>query len=455
MRYRLAVLIASALMLTACGNDIGERPAETSAAAVTGSVQTAGTSAQTTAKTTAVSETETESIADTVTETETGDDTVTETEKLTGTQADNGVSSEDASTGEDVPETSKAAELLAKMSVREKVGQLFLLRPDGLLHDDANDHAVRQMTDDLAEVLGKYPIGGVIMMSVNVQDPGQLTALNKGLQDASSIPLFICCDEEGGTVTRIAGKPGFDVRTFSSMSSVAGESGSEGAYEVGNTVGAYLKEYGFNLDLAPVADVNTNPFNIVIGSRAFGSDPGLAADCVSRYIDGLHENGIMSCLKHFPGHGDTLADTHIGMAKTEKTWDEIRKCELIPFVQSLDKTDMVMAAHISLPKVTGEDIPATLSEEILTGKLRDELGYEGVIITDSLAMKAIDSYYTPEEACVASVIAGSDILLSPYKPWECFEEVVSAVNDGRITVQRLDESVMRILSLKEKHGLLG
>ena len=386
-------------------------------------------------------------------------DSSSKTENVTtaDTTAASSAAEESISSINEVPSRplSKAEEILNKLSLREKVGQLFIFRFDSLIYNDNLDHQIQYVDDEFIRCFEKYPVGGFIALGANIASAEQITKLNKDVSDlCSNVKPFLCIDEEGGSVARIANSGVIDVPQFPDMNTIAAGGDVDKAYELGNTIGGYLKEYGYNLDLAPVADVNTNPLNIVIGSRAFGSDPEKASEYVSAVVDGLHENGIMSCLKHFPGHGDTAEDTHFGTAAVNKTWEEMKNCELIPFIGSLDKTDMVMAAHIIAPKVTGDDTPASLSYTLLTEKLRNELGFEGVIITDSLGMGAVNKYYTSEECCIAAIEAGADLLLKPAKDYEAFEGVLKAVEDGKITEERINESVLRILNLKEKYGLL-
>ena len=170
------------------------------------------------------------------------------------------------------------------------------------------------------------------------------------------------------------------------------------------------------------------------------------------YLDGLHTQDMAGCLKHFPGHGDTKDDTHSGYAAVYRTWDELLKCELIPFIDNLDKADCIMTAHVTLESISGER-PATLTSEIITGKLRDELGYKGVIITDALMMKAICDHYSSVEAAVLAIEAGNDILLMPDDYISAFNAILNAVKSGRISERRLDESVLRILDLKDKYKI--
>ena len=240
------------------------------------------------------------------------------------------------------------------------------------------------------------------------------------------------------------------------MGEIGASRDSENARRAGLTIGGYLKKLGFQLDFAPVADVNTNPDNPVIGERAFSGEPETAAEMVSAAIKGFHEAGIACCIKHYPGHGDTSADTHDGYASTDKSWQELLSCELIPFISGIDAgADLVMAAHISAPSVTGDERPASLSYELINVKLRGELGFEGVVATDSLAMGAVTLEYSPAEAALAALNAGADLLLMPESYREAYEGVLAALESGELPVSRIDESALRILRLKEEYGLLG
>ena len=260
--------------------------------------------------------------------------------------------------------------------------------------------------------------------------------------------MIFAIDEEGGSVSRIANTPTFQVPQFSGAGAIGAAGDPEKAREMGSAIGQYLRQYGFHLDFAPVVDINSNPDNIIIGSRSFGSDAQTVSTMANAMIDGLHSAGIMACIKHFPGHGDTSGDSHDGYVSISKSWEELLQCELIPFINALDKTDLVMAAHISTPYITGDGLPASLSPTMLTDKLRGELGYDGVIITDSLAMGAITQNYSSAESSVLAFTAGADLLLMPYDYIAAYEGILSAVQNGEISMARLDESVLRILRLK-------
>ena len=361
-----------------------------------------------------------------------------------------------------VPSLDRAEQVLATMTVREKVGQLFIIRPDSLdltlpqeQINDAHTDGVTALSADRKATLVEYPVGGVAVFTKNIVDPAQLTSFLQDLQQNSAISLFTGIDEEGGKISRIANHAAFDVPQYESMEAIAATGDPSQARSVGKTIGDYLLAYGLNLDFAPDADVNTNPDNPVIGERAFGSDPKIAASMVAAEVEGLHEAGVMSAIKHFPGHGDTQTDSHYGYASSEKTWQEMQQCEMLPFLSGIGAgTDMVMVAHITTPNVTDDGLPASLSAQMITEKLREELGYNGVVITDSLAMEAITDAYSAAEAAKMSFAAGADILLMPNGMTEAFDAIVDAVESGEITEERLNESVRRILKLKENYGLL-
>ena len=359
------------------------------------------------------------------------------------------------------PQADPVDELLAGMTLEEKVGQLFLIRPESLCVEltpqqvhDAADFGATTWTEEMTERLAEYPAGGIVLFGKNLSNPDQLSAMMAQIEKAGEIPLMVGVDEEGGSVARLANSAGFDLPQFEQMAEIGARGDVEEARQLGGTIGAYLHQYGFALDFAPVADLWTNPQNSVIGSRSFGSDPALVSEMVLAVIDGLHEEGVLSCIKHFPGHGDTRGDSHDGYVLLERSWEELLERELIPFVDNLDSTDLVMVAHILLPQITGDGLPASLSAELITGRLRGELGYDGLVVTDSLAMGAITDQYTSAQAAVLAVEAGADLLLMPQDYTAAFDGVLDAVRQGEVDESRLDESVLRILRAKQKCGLL-
>ena len=326
---------------------------------------------------------------------------------------------------------------LSRMTLREKVGQLFFLRPEALdttIHyvssDELPSFGVQAVNDRMRALAADYPVGGIAFFAHNIKDPEQLTAFQKELRALPGKPL-LSVDEEGGRVARLAKNPAFGLPQYESMT-VLGTPRAAG--KAADTIGTYLRKYGFDIDFAPVADVNTNPENIVIGTRAFSFDPKVAAKCVAAYVKGMRKAGILSCLKHFPGHGDTRADTHFGYAVSGKNWEELASCEMVPFKAGIAAgAPLVMTAHIAVPAVTGNELPSTLSSVVLQDKLRGELGFKGVIISDAMEMGAIARQFPVPEACVLALEAGVDVLLCVKDYPACFNAVLDAIEQGRLT----------------------
>lgn len=340
--------------------------------------------------------------------------------------------------------------LLADMSLEQKVGQLFIVAPEQLLNGSG---AVTAVNDPLAEALRQYPVSGIILFADNIRTPEQLETLNRQLRESCGIAPFLAVDEEGGIVARLARNNAFNLPKYSSAAAVGASGDSSDALDMGRTIGAYLAQYGFNLDFAPVADVNTNPYNPVIGNRAFSSDPETAAEMVAAFAQGLRENGVIATYKHFPGHGDTAQDSHSALAVSNRTLEELEQCEFLPFLEA-GSADMVMVGHIALPKVTGNMRPATLSRTVVTEILREQLSFSGLIVTDSMQMGAITKAYSAGEAAVGAFLAGCDIVLMPENLPEAFQAVLAALEDGTLSVDWLNSTVRRILEFKQIHGIL-
>ena len=361
----------------------------------------------------------------------------------------------------DEPTVTPASEVeqqMKEMTLREKVGQLFCIRPEALdttIHwtspaADLMPLETQEVNSMMYAVNKRYPVGGVILYAWNIKDEAQLGRFVSQLKSLNGSPL-LCIDEEGGRVARIANNDNFDVKKYESMAAIGATGDPANAFECGSTIGSYLHKYGFDIDFAPVADVNTNPENIIIGARAFSDDPHVAAPMVTSYLAGLKQAGVTGCIKHFPGHGDTQADTHYGYAQSMKTWAQMDTCEMITFRAGIRwGCQLIMTAHISAPNVTGTDIPATMSSIFLQDKLRRELGYQQIIITDAMEMGAITMQYSNVEATIGCIQAGVDIILCPHNFIEAFDAVVAAVENGTISQVRLDESVRRILLLKKQ-----
>lgn len=344
----------------------------------------------------------------------------------------------------------KVEELMQSMTLEEKVWQMFFVRPE----DITGMGTVVQAGETTKTALENYPVGGFIYFSQNIESREQLTEMIANVQSYSKIPLFISVDEEGGRVARL-GDAGIGVTTHPPMAEIGASGDPRRAGEVGETLGRDLKELGFNMDFAPVADVITVENNEDIGDRSFGSDPELVADMVAAEVEGMQSQNISATLKHFPSNGSTESNTHNETGVCTRTLEEMRSCEFIPFKAGIEAgADVVMVAHMAAVNVTGDETPSTLSKTIVTDLLRGELGFSKVVISDALNMGAITSVYEPEEAAVAAVEAGVDLLLMSPDAVGSAETIIAKVESGEISEDRIDESVRRILSLKQERGIL-
>ena len=294
-------------------------------------------------------------------------------------------------------------------------------------------------------------MGGLIFFSKNISTPQEIKEATAICQNASleriGLPMLISIDEEGGQVARIANNTNFNVEKFPTLNNI--NTGTE-ACRLGSTIGEYLQDFGFNLDFAPVADVYTNKDNEVVDQRAFSSDADLVGELVTEEIKGFKTQGILTTLKHFPGHGNTSGDTHLGLAYTEKTLEEMRSLEFIPFKKGIEAgADLVMIGHISAPKVVGDDTPCSFSQLIIKDVLRKELGFKGVVITDALNIGAVTDWFGGDKAAVEALKAGVDILLMPDDFDLAYTAVLKAVKSGELKKEDIDQSLFRILLLKE------
>ncbi len=336
--------------------------------------------------------------------------------------------------------------LLQSMTLEEKVLQMFVISPEAL----TGVGGVTLAGETTRAAVQNNPVGGLLYMAENLQSVEQITEMLSNTQQYSmeriSLPMFLCVDEEGGTVRRINGRgiiPGDEIPSMCYVSS------EEDARRYGAQMGSYLSQLGFNVDFAPVADTLTNSGNQVVRERSFGSDPSRVASLAVSVMEGLHEYNVASTFKHFPGHGSTAEDTHQGAGISYQTMDDLLSCDLVPFQAGADNgTDMIMTGHISLPEVTGDNIPASLSYPVVTGILRDIIGYDGLVITDSLAMGAVSQSWDSADAAVMAVKAGNDLLLCPADFSAAYQGVLNAVRGGDISEERIDESVERILKKK-------
>lgn len=338
------------------------------------------------------------------------------------------------------PTVNRAEELLAGMTLTEKICQLMIVRPEAL----TGTSPVTESGEDMRAAMEQYPVGGFIYTLDNLVTREQTAAMIDNAQGYAEIPLFIGADEEGGNVGRLMYKLG---TTWIDPMYTYKDQGAQVARSNARTIGTDMAACHFNTDFAPVADVWTNPNNTVIGDRAYSDDFDQAAELVAAAVQGFHDAGVICSLKHFPGHGDTDTDTHTGAAVVDKTVEELMAGELKPFISGMEAgADMVMVGHITMSAID-PDVPASLSHDVVTGLLRGQLGWDGVVITDGLEMGALGRW-SCGEICVMALEAGVDILLGPSDVAAAVQAVTEAVGSGRISQARLDESVLRVLALK-------
>lgn len=351
--------------------------------------------------------------------------------------------------------TGLAGDILENMTLEEKIGQLFIINLELLDDNKGNYYEFRKLTKKMINNIGKYNVGGVCFFARNIETREQTMKLINDLQGKSKYPMFITVDEEGGQVARIANNNNMQTTKFPTMEEVGKMDDKEYAFNLGDTIGREIRELGFNVDFAPVADVRTNELNTEIGDRSFGNEPKLVANMVKEVVTGLQGQGVSAALKHFPGHGDAESDSHEGAVNVENDIERLRDVEFVPFKAGIRAgVDFVMISHISISRVTEDTVPASLSSLVLNEMLRMELGFEGIAITDALNMKAITSQYTPKQAAKKAFTAGADVVLMPDNLPEAYNSILQAVKNGDITEERLNESVRRILEVKVKRGII-
>ncbi|QKW43100.1 glycoside hydrolase family 3 protein [Streptomyces microflavus] len=352
--------------------------------------------------------------------------------------------------------------IIAGMSLEEKVGQLFVMRVYGHSATDPDQADIDANLKEIgvrtaAELVATYHVGGIIYFTWahNTRDPHQIAALSNGIQRAalagrSRVPLLISTDQEHGIVCRV-GEPATLLPGAMALGAGGSHSDTRRAAWI---AGAELAAVGINQNYAPDADVNVNPANPVIGVRSFGSDPESVAELVAAQVKGYQGAGVAATAKHFPGHGDTSTDSHTGLpviGHTRQQWEEL---DAPPFRAAIRaRIDSVMTAHIVVPALDPSEDPATLSRPILTGILREELGYDGVVVTDSLGMEGVRTKYGDDRVPVLALLAGVDQLLNPPNLSVAWNAVLEAVRGGEISEARIDASILRILRLKTKLGL--
>ncbi len=336
--------------------------------------------------------------------------------------------------------------IISQMSLHEKVCQMFIVTPESLTGFDV----VTASGDATRSCLEQYPVGGLIYFSANLESMEQAKEMLSGAKeiqkDIGCVPLFYAIDEEGGDVARCADALG--TTSFDPMY-LYKEMGTDTAYSNAKTIAGDISSIGFNLDFAPVADTWSNPANTVIGQRAYSDDFSETAELVAAAVKGFSDGGVYCSVKHFPGHGDTAEDSHYGTASSAKTLAELEQNEYLAFIKGIEAgADMVMIGHITMTAV--DQLTASVSKTMITDELRGKLGYDGVVVTDSLAMGAVTEMYESGELAVKIVDAGADMLLMPQDMKSAVDALENAVKDGTISEERINESVRRILILKSE-----
>lgn len=348
-----------------------------------------------------------------------------------------------------------AGDYLKNMTHEEKVGQIFMVNLEQIDNRKGGFYEFRKATETMKSNIAKYHVGGVILFSRNIAKRKQTINLTSGLLHADRTPLFIAVDEEGGRVARIASNPKMKTTSFPTAEEIGKTKDDEYTYNMGKTIGTEIRELGFNVNFAPVADVKTSELNEEIGDRSFGSNPDKVSEYVSAFIQGMDKVGVCGTVKHFPGQGSSDGDTHQESVDIDSSITMLRKNDFVPFQAGIAAgADFAMVSHISVSKVTESAEPASMSELIMQTILREELGFEKVIITDAFDMASITTDYTSAEAAYNAFMGGADIILMPQNFEEAYQEILSKVEDGTIEEDRLDSSVLRILAVKIQRGIL-
>src|SRR3989338_7523112 len=343
-------------------------------------------------------------------------------------------------------ESPSVQEMLFNMTLAQKVGQLLMV--------GVKD---KHLTPETQKLVKDLKLGGVIFYSHNVTHPLQVKEFVLDLQQISRLehqtPLFIAVDQEGGSVARIRK----NTQILPSAMAIGATRSPQFAFMAGKMTALDLSAMGINMNLAPVLDINTNEENSVIGIRSFGESPELVSQLGMWYIEGLQSQGVVATAKHFPGHGDTIQDSHYTVPVLQKNLEDLEKFHLIPFRRAIENgLDAIMTAHISVPGLDPSGIPATFSYNLLTNIIRNRMNFEGVIITDDLEMKSIQNDYGIGEAALKAILAGADMVMVSWtknKKYEVFKTLLEAVKTGKLSEQRLNQSVKRILKLKLKRGI--
>ncbi len=338
--------------------------------------------------------------------------------------------------------------ILDDMTLEEKIYQMFFVTPEQLTEVSE----VIQAGETTKKAIEEKPVGGIVYFAQNLQNPEQTKEMIEKTQEYAKISMFIAVDEEGGAVSRIGSNPDMGMEKIETMGEIGEKEDYDRANEAGRIIGQKLEKLGFNVNFAPVADILDG--DNVIGNRSFGSDAEVVSKMVSSFVEGLSISKVSATLKHFPGQGSTTGDTHYNYVESDRTEKQIRKSELLPFESGIKSgADFVMVGHMTV-KAFDEKYPATFSKRIITELLKEEMKFDGVVITDAMNMGAILNTYTSGDAAVSAVSAGADMILMPNDFKSAYDALYNAVKDGEISESRIDESVARIIKIKIKKGLI-
>ena len=342
--------------------------------------------------------------------------------------------------------------VIHELTLEQKVAQLFVVRPEAI-----TDVGVAIAAGDATrDALTKYPVGGICYFAENLKDPKQTTEMLRNSQnytkDACGIPLFTCVDEEGGTVVRVADNQAFNATNVGDMSNIGATGDPERARDAAFTMATYLKELGFNVDFAPVADIATSE-DETMAQRSFGSTADEVTPMVLAQMEAFSRAGMVCCVKHFPGIGDAEGDSHNDRIYSHQTAEEMLEGPIVPFKAAIDNgVPMIMVGHLSCLGISKSDVPASLDPNVVQSMLRDQLGYKGIIITDSLEMGAATSSCKDSEQAVKAIQAGADLVLMPKDFKGAYQGLLDAVKSGTIDEDRIDESLRRIVAVKLEIG---
>lgn len=335
----------------------------------------------------------------------------------------------------------KIENYMKEMTLEEKIGQMLIL-----------SNRTPTMSEELRQELITVQPGGFIFFAENFTNQANTHALMEEINKTAKVPYLLSIDQEGGRVQRLKTQEDIEVETIPPMSEIGETKDINLAYETGYKIGNDLKKYGLNMDFAPVVDTLTNTENKSILGRSFGSDYNLVSDMGLSLAKGLKEAGIIPVYKHFPGHGSTTVDSHYDLPVLSKTKEELLNSDLIPFQNAINNdAEVIMIGHLAIPNITQDQTPSSLSKEIITDLLKEEMGYKGLVVTDALNMKALTKYYTEPEIYEKAINAGVDLLLMPEHPLETITWIKEQVESGKIKKEKIDNSVKKILTMKYKY----